>query len=249
MSGDEEDVVVRSAGSRPRRRLVVAAAVLAVALAVGGPFVYINYLKSDAPERLEVATGQAAAASTAAAVDGTGDAGGSLDGAWTAGSGSVAGYRVKEVLLGQNTEAVGRTSAVSGKLTVSGSQVASAAFSVDLTQVTSDEQRRDAQFQGRIMDTASYPTASFELTEPIELDALTAEGATSSAKASGRLTVHGTTRAVTVQVSVQRSGDSFKVSGSIPVTFADYGITNPSFGPVTTEDHGEIEFLLALTRA
>ena len=236
--------MARSAGSRPRRRLVVAAAVLVVALAVGGPFVYINYLKSDAPERLGVATGPAAAS------DGTGDAtGGSLDGSWTAGSGSVAGYRVKEVLLGQNTEAVGRTSAVTGKLTVSGSQVASGAFRVDLTQVTSDEQRRDAQFQGRIMETATYPTASFELTEPIDLDTLPAEGATSSAKASGKLTVHGTTKAVTVQVTVQRSGDSFKVSGSIPVTFADYGITNPSFGPVTTEDHGEIEFLLALTRA
>ena len=102
--------MARSAGSRPRRRLVVAAAVLVVALAVGGPFVYINYLKSDAPERLGVTTGPAATASTAAAGDGTGDAtGGSLDGSWTAGSGSVAGYRVKEVLLGQNTEAVGRT--------------------------------------------------------------------------------------------------------------------------------------------
>jgi polyisoprenoid-binding protein YceI len=246
MSGDEEDVVAQSAGSRSRRRLLVAAAVLAVVLAVGGPFVYINYLTGDAPERLEVATGRAATASTAAAGDGIG---GSLDGTWTAGSGSVAGYRVKEVLLGQNTEAVGRTSAVTGKLTVSGGQVASGAFSVDLTRVTSDEQRRDAQFQGRIMETATYPTATFELAEPIELDALPAEGATSSAKASGKLTVHGTTKVVTVQLTVQRSGDSFRVSGSIPVTFADYGITNPSFGPVTTEDHGEIEFLLALTRA
>jgi polyisoprenoid-binding protein YceI len=229
---------------------VAAAGVLAVVLAVGGPFVYINYLTSDAPERLEVATGHAATASTAAASDGIGDGtGGSLDGTWTAASGSVAGYRVKEVLLGQNTEAVGRTSAVTGKLTVSGGQVASGAFSVDLTRVTSDEQRRDAQFQGRIMETATYPTATFELAEPIELDALPAEGATSSAKASGKLTVHGTTKVVTVQLTVQRSGDSFRVSGSIPVTFADYGITNPSFGPVTTEDHGEIEFLLALTRA
>jgi polyisoprenoid-binding protein YceI len=198
---------------------VVAAGVLAVVLAVGGPFVYINYLTSDAPERLEVATGQGATASTAAASDSTDDGtGGSLDGTWTAGSGSVAGYRVKEVLLGQNTEAIGRTSAVTGKLTVSGGQVAGGAFSVDLTRVTSDEQRRDAQFQGRIMETATYPTATFELAEPIELDALPAEGATSSAKASGKLTVHGTTKVVTVQLTVQRSGDSFRVSGSIPVT-------------------------------
>jgi hypothetical protein len=48
--------------------------------------------------------------------------------------------------------------------------------------------------------------------------------------------------------AAQRSGDSFKVSGTIPVTFSDYNIPNPSFGPVTTEDHGEIEFLLAVTR-
>ena len=47
---------------------------------------------------------------------------------------------------------------------------------------------------------------------------------------------------------MQRDGDGFEVSGSIPVIFADYAIPNPSFGAVTTEDHGEIEFLLALTR-
>ncbi len=41
---------------------------------------------------------------------------------------------------------------------------------------------------------------------------------------------------MTVQVTAQRNGDSFKVSGTIP---------NPTFGPVTTKDHGRIEFLLA----
>ena len=95
--------------------------------------------------------------------------------------------------------------------------------------MTSDEDRRDSQFQGRIMDTATYPTATFKLTEPITLGSLPADGATVTA--------------------TQRSGDSFKVGGSIPVTFADYQIPNPSFGPVTTEDHGEIEFLLAVTRS
>ena len=53
-----------------------------------------------------------------------------------------------------------------------------------------------------------------------------ADGETVTATATGELTLHG----------------------SIPVTFADYGIANPSFGPVTTEDNGEVEFLLALTR-
>lgn len=230
----------QQARSRAPRRVLVAAAVVAVVLAVAGPFVYINYLQGDAPERLGVAT-----ATTGGA---TADAGASLDGTWTAGSRSQAGYRVKEVLFGQETEAVGRTSAVAGELTVSGSEVSSGSFTVDLTQVTSDEDRRDSQFQGRIMETATYPTATFELAEPITLASLPADGASVTASATGALTLHGTTRQVTVDVTVQRSGDTVQASGSIPVTFADYNIASPSFGPVTTEDSGEIEFLLALTR-
>jgi polyisoprenoid-binding protein YceI len=229
--------------ARNRKHWLVAAVALAVALAVGGPYLYINLIQGDAPDRLDVATEQAAVATAG------GSASGSLDGTWTAGSGSEAGYRVKEVLLGQDTEAVGRTTAVAGQLTVSGGQVESGSFTVDLTQVTSDENRRDSQFQGRIMDTATYPTATFKLLEPIVLDSLPADGATVTATAGGELTLHGTTKPVTVEVTAQRGGDGFRVSGTIPVTFSDYNIPNPSFGPVTTEDHGEIEFLLAFTRA
>ena len=138
---------------------------------------------------------------------------------------------------------------VTGKLTVSGSQVASGVFSVDLTKVTSDEGRRDSQFQGRIMDTAANPTATFKLLQPITLEELPADGETVTATAQGELTLHRTTKQVTVEVTAQRNSDAFEVSGAIPVTFADYDIPNPSFGAVTTEDNGEIEFLLALTRA
>jgi polyisoprenoid-binding protein YceI len=190
-----------------------------------------------------VATEQEAADTTS---DG---ASASLDGTWTVDSGSQAGYRVKEVLLGQSTEAVGRTTAVTGQLTVSGSQVESGSFTVDLTKVTSDEDRRDSQFQGRIMETATYPTATFKLLQPITLEELPADGDTITATAQGELTLHGTTKQVTVEVTARRNGDGFEVSGSIPVTFADYDIPNPSFGAVTTEDRGEIEFLLIFTRA
>jgi polyisoprenoid-binding protein YceI len=227
--------------TRGRGRLVLAGAVLALVLAVGGPFAYINFVQEDAPERLGLATATTGA-DTAAAT------GASLDGTWTVAGGSQAGYRVEEVLLGQNVEAVGRTTAVTGELTVSGTEVQSGSFSVDLTQVTSDDDRRDDAFQGRIMETATYPRATFELTEPITLAELPADGETVTATANGELTLHGTTRAVTVELTVQRDGDTVNVSGSIPVTFADYGIANPSFGPVTTEDNGEVEFLLALTR-
>jgi hypothetical protein len=42
---------------------------------------------------------------------------------------------------------------------------------------------------------------------------------------------------------------TISVSGTIPVTFADYGIDNPSGGPATTSDSGSLEFLLNVTHA
>jgi polyisoprenoid-binding protein YceI len=219
----------------------------AVLVAVGGPYAYTHLVGGDAPAPLgATATSPTTrpAGSAAPAADQ------SVNGTWKVTSGSQAGYRVKEVLFGQRQEAVGRTSAVTGQMVVQGSQVTSGRFSVDLTTVQSDQSRRDAQFQGRIMDTASYPTATFELARPIGLPSLPGDGGTVGAKAQGRLTLHGTTREVTVDVTAGRSGDRFRLSGQVPVTFADWNIPNPSFGGlVTTEDHGQIEFLLVMAHA
>jgi hypothetical protein len=38
------------------------------------------------------------------------------------------------------------------------------------------------------------------------------------------------------------------VSGSIPIVFSDYGISNPSGGPATTSSSGTLEFLLNLAQ-
>jgi polyisoprenoid-binding protein YceI len=237
-----------AASSRGRRwRWTVAGVIAVVVLAVAGPFVYINFIKSDAPAPLTAATTAPTTPATTQAGQSASD--GSIAGTYSVTSGSQAGYRVKEVLFGQDAEAVGRTSAVTGQITVDGTRVTAGDFSVDLTTVQSDESRRDNQFQGRIMDTATYPTATFKLAQPIELSSLPADGATISAKAQGQLTLHGTTRQVTVDVSAQRSAGSIRLSGQIPVTFADWNIPNPSFGPASTEDHGLIEFLLVLARA
>jgi polyisoprenoid-binding protein YceI len=166
-----------------------------------------------------------------------------------AASGSQAGYRVKEVLFGQSTEAVGRTSNVDGALTISGTTVESAAISIDLASVASDESRRDGQFRGRIMNVSQYPTATFTLKSPIDLGTLPADGATVTVPATGELTLHGTKKTVTVDVTAKRSGGTISVNGTIPVVFADYGIPNPSFGPASVEDHGEIEFLVTFTKS
>src|SRR3954454_21524566 len=159
------------------------AALLVIIGVIAVPYVYIHFIQGDPPPTLTfenidanaaptttVVPGSAATtapasapASTAApAAAGGSSSSDSIDGTWNVASGSQAGYRVKEVLFGQNTDAVGRTSDVTGSLTISGTSVTDGAFTVDLTTVKSDESQRDSQFQGRIMNTSQFPDATFK---------------------------------------------------------------------------------------
>src|SRR5437764_11047532 len=92
-----------------QRWLIAGIAVVAV-LAVAGPYVYIHFIEGKAPKRLSLSSTSGTA--TTAAPSGAADV--PLDGTWKVASGSQAGYRVKEILFGQNHEAVGRTTAVTG---------------------------------------------------------------------------------------------------------------------------------------
>ena len=163
-------------------------------------------------------------------------------------TGSQAGYRVPEVLNGQRTEAVGRTSSVTGALTLAGTRATEASFTVDLTTVTSNESRRDNQFRGRIMDVANHPEATFRLTAPIEFATVPEVGGRLTAPAKGELTMRGVTQPVSFEVEAERTAAGFSAAGSIPITFSDYGIPNPSAGPAQVGDEGELEFLLVFAR-
>jgi polyisoprenoid-binding protein YceI len=234
---------------RPMRWLwwLLAAGAAVVALAAGGTFVYIHFIEGPAPAPLSLRTpaaspsGPAGPASTTVA---------SLAGAWQVAAGSQAGYRVKEVLLGQDNTAVGRTSRIAGNLAIRGSTVTAASFRVPMATIRSDSSQRDAQFDGRIMDVASFPVGGFTLTRPISLAPVPAAGTVKQYTATGKLTLHGQTRQVTFGLQAQQAGGKIKVSGSVPVTFADYGIGNPSFGSfVTTDNHGVLEFLLNFSKS
>lgn len=182
-----------------------------------------------------------ATTTTAPATDG-------VEGTWIATDESTLGYRVKEVLGGVDTEGVGRTNAVTGSLTISGTTVTAAEFTVDVASITSDSSRRDSQFTGRIMDTATHPTATFVLTAPIELGTIPAEGQQITVDATGDLTLRGTTNSVTFPLTAEYSNGRIGVFGNVPIVFPDYGIPNPSNPFVTTGDDGLLEFVLVFSR-
>jgi len=225
------------------KRWLIGGLTVAVLAAVGGPFTYIHFIEGKAPAPLSLSSSSSSTSSpgTSSSV--------SVDGTWNVTSSSIVGYRVHEILFGQTNTAYGRTNAITGSLEVSGTKITNATFTVDMTKVSSDKQMRDRQFQGRIMETSTYPTSKFVLTQPIAFASLPVAGTVQTKTATGTLTMHGVTKTVTFTLKCVRSGGTAQVNGSIPITFADHNIANPSFGPVTTDDHGTLEFTLDLQHA
>ncbi|MFM8814891.1 MAG: YceI family protein, partial [Actinomycetes bacterium] len=165
-----------------------AIALLAVVVAlVGVPWVYINVIKDEAPDALSLEPTDTSLATSSSVVSGEID----LSGEWLIATDSVVGYRVKEILFGQSTEGVGRTSDVIGSLTIEDNSVVGAEFEVAMASLVSDSDRRDRQVHGRILDTATFPTAKFTLTSPIVLTPEAIAGSDFSVAATGELTLRG----------------------------------------------------------
>ena len=217
-------------------------------LVVGGPFIYVNFISDDAPERLTLSEDRSSSEASTPGAAASGSSNTSLDGKWSVAGGSEAGYRVKEVLFGQDNDAVGRTNRVTGDFTFAGTTVQSGTVTVDMASIESDESRRDNQFRGRIMSTGTFPTATFTLSQPISVSPLPAENTDANVQANGQLTLRGVTRPVVAQLQARRTGGTIQVAGSIPVKFSDWNIPNPSVPGISTQDNGLVEFRLNFTQ-
>jgi polyisoprenoid-binding protein YceI len=230
---------------------LVIVGVTVLVLALGGGYLLLSARTSDSPPpaALEPAPSTTTGTATTTRPDGA-----TPDGTWQVSDdgSSYVGYRVKEQLafLNSPNEAVGRSTAVTGTMEVTGDQVEAVRIQADLTKLTSDENRRDNAIRQRGLESERYPTATFELTEPIQLDGTPASGQDVGGKGKGRLTVHGVTREVDLDLEGRWSGSSIQVVGRLPVKMSDYQIQAPRFGPVVSiEDSAAVEFRLAFERA
>nr|WP_231747445.1 YceI family protein [Auraticoccus cholistanensis] len=240
--------------------LVVAAVAVVVVLAVVlGPILYARS-QDAAPAPLSVddlATSPSAPESVDPPTPGSETAGtgtsdpqnpgtGDLDGRWTVSDGSQAGYRVDEVLNGEDVTVVGRTDDVTGTAEVADGALTSAVVEVDVATVATDSDRRDSYFTGTAMRVSEHPTATFRLTEPVSVPALGEEPV--EVQARGELELVGVSREVVADIQVVRDGEAVAASGSVDVTFANWGIDAPDLGFVQVEESGQVEFLVRLTR-
>jgi polyisoprenoid-binding protein YceI len=229
----------------------IVVAVLALLAVTLGPYIYIHYIKEEEADSL-VAGCSAASATTASTTGGSAfksTAGDAIDaskasGTWTVSPGSIVGYRVKENLFGQSTTAVGRSSDVTGTLTVDGGKVTAATFDVQMSSFHSPESRRDSQFNGRIMSVDQFPTSKFVLSQPAALPA-----AGGSTQAVGDLTLRGVTKPVTMTVTALDCGTYVDVVGNTTIVFDDFSIPAPSTGGISVDGNGLLEVELKLVKS
>jgi len=236
------------------KRIVIGATAGLAALALVGGGAYIYYFSGLRTSPAKLGLTATPIATSTPATPSTGFAG-----TWTVASGSVAGYRVKELFVGQTSkhEAVARTSTVSGGLTVSGGStgylVSGITIRVGLADLQSKDQvagRDVSQRDGvvsRQLDVQQFPTASLTVVSA-SVPAAVATGPV-DVTADGKLTIHGVTKDVTVTAKAQVVGDKVEVAGSIAINMTDYGVSPPQVPFVTVDSALTIEFDVFLTKA
>src|SRR5687767_7996321 len=139
----------------------------AVAVVAAGLFVYFGLLSNDSPEEFSLEKGSTENTAAAPPV-------GELAGTWTI-AGGEAGYRVREKLasLPAQSDAVGRTTAITGQVTIAGESgsytAGNADFTVEVAQLKSDESRRDNRIRTTGLETDKHPQATFAAAGPIDI--------------------------------------------------------------------------------
>jgi len=225
------------------RRLKIGLAVSVVVIAAIAAGFWYFVLRDTAPPPAALRTRSDAPAAAG---------GGDVSGTWHVQPGDqvFAGYRMQEQFGGDTVEhtAVGRTPAVSGTMQIDGSKVVSASFNADLSQLSSDQARRDRYIKTSGLETDRFPTSTFVLTDPIALKGPTA-GTVVNTDATGDLTIHGVTKRVTIPLMARWNGDTIDISGGTGIVLADYGMSPLSVaGFVKTADHGSFELQLTFVR-
>ena len=253
-----------------RSRVLIVAAVVVLAVAVGGYVAYDQVLRGDDTPALTLpdptsaptasiapaASATAGASATAAASSApaaTSD--GTVAGTWKISTGQ-AGYRVTEKLadLPAESEAVGRTNKVTGSITLatSGSTTTLTAGSIDVdtTSITSDEDRRDNRLRNEGLETDTFPTATFKLTKSVEIPAAAIAGTAAKLTLTGDLTLHGVTKSVEIPAEARLVDGTIQVLGSLDFPLSDYAIVAPNIGGfiVSISDNGTLEFQVNFTK-
>lgn len=234
-----------------RRKTLLLVAALAVVLVGGFVAAYVLFFGDDSPDRFAITEPSEAPATSVSGGTSPG-----VEGRWVAAEGSQAGYRVREKLaqLPAQSDAVGRTTAVTGGMTVatSGDRLVARdlQFEVDLTQLRSDEARRDNRIRTQGLESNRFPKATFASTGDLSVPGAAGAGEPFDVPVAGDLTLHGVTKRVTIPVKGRLAGGAAEVVGSLEFPMSMFAIDPPNIGGfVTVQPNATLEFKIVLKKA
>ncbi len=239
-----------------RGRLMGLAGGVLVVIVAGFAFIYFVLFPTSSPAPLSLTTASSTSTAAAAAAATPDASGTSYTGQWTIGPGSIAGYRVREKLafLPAESDAVGRTSEITGTATLTQSghvvTVKAASFVVDVETLKSNESMRDEHIQTIGIQSATYPKATFVLSTPLVLPSTAVNGGIFATRVTGVFNIHGTARRLTVPLQMRLTGSEVQAVGSLTFPWGEFDMTAPSVGGfVSVTSHATMEFELILKRA
>ena len=160
---------------------------------------------------------------------------------------SEAHYEVAETFFQGNrlNLAVGRTQGIAGDVLVDFANPANSQIGtivIDVSQLTSDEGRRDNYIRNNALESSRFPQATFKPTKIEGIPASAKPGDTLTLKVTGDLTVKETTKPVTFEVTLTADQDKLTGSAATEIVLSDFGAGPIQLAMLQTEDKAKLAF-------
>lgn len=176
-----------------------------------------------------------------------------LDGEWNVVQGSgrnftSAGFTFHEILPAEEKQTSGSTTSVTGHAHIDGDVMDQASITVNLENITSDKQVRDQNTKDKLLETAFFPEAFFELTEPVDLSTVPSDGTVGTVTLTGDMTIKDKTNTVSEDFDVLRTGDQLIFAGDVPINRLDYGVETPEFVAAKIDENGFVNVRITMQK-
>jgi polyisoprenoid-binding protein YceI len=160
---------------------------------------------------------------------------------------SEAHYEVSETFFQGNrlNLAIGRTKGIAGDVLVNFANPAKSQIGtivIDVSQLTSDESRRDNFIRNNFLESAKYPQVTFKPTKIEGLPASVKPGDQLNLKVTGDLTVKQTTKPVTFDVTLKADQDKLTGTATAQILLSDFGVGPIQIAMLQTEDQAKLVF-------
>ncbi len=156
-------------------------------------------------------------------------------------------YEVGETFIREGNRyniAIGTTNTLAGEVTLDHSQPSNSSvgpLTVDISQFRSDSDRRDEKIREGWLESAKFPTVTFQPTSISGLTDDVQEGQTVSFQITGDTTIRDTTQPLTFDVTATLNGDTLTGQATAQFKMTDFGFQPPDIaGMLKSEDDVKI---------